>query len=164
MESMIKKLIAYFKKPEPTPRPVLKKVVVAKENVFLANSKVYAGDLFTIEKVRSDGFIYIKALGAFIPESDAFDFSKFIYVSNEFEQILKEVNDEVVSASGNWPPFNSAHEGFAILMEEVEELKEHVFTNQKRRDLAAMRKEAIQVAAMAVRFVNDVTDEENGRK
>lgn len=33
-----------------------------------------------------------------------------------------------------WPAFNSAHEGFAVLLEEVEELKAHVWTNQKRRD------------------------------
>ena len=52
-----------------------------------------------------------------------------------------------------WPGFNSAHEGYAILAEEVDELWAHVKTNQKKRDLDAMRAEAIQVAAMAVKFV-----------
>lgn len=71
---------------------------------------------------------------------------------------------ELRQASENWPAFNSAHEGFAVLKEEVDELWEHVKTNQKRRDLAAMRKEAIQVAAMALRFARDVCNEECGRK
>lgn len=77
---------------------------------------------------------------------------------------LAAVRDEVESARSNWPAFNSAHEGFAVLLEEVDELKGHVWTNQKRRDLAAMRKEAMQVAAMALRFMGECCDEETGRK
>lgn len=69
-----------------------------------------------------------------------------------FENILDDVCEEVGRANV-WPPFNSAHEGFAILKEEVDELWAHVTTNQKRRDLVAMRAEAIQVAAMALKFV-----------
>jgi NTP pyrophosphatase (non-canonical NTP hydrolase) len=77
---------------------------------------------------------------------------------------VSEVVSEVENARANWPGFNSAHEGFAVLLEEVDELKEHVWTNQKRRDLPAMRKEAMQVAAMALRFMTEVCDEERGRK
>lgn len=72
--------------------------------------------------------------------------------------VLEEVQQEVLTAEAKWPPINSAHEGYAVLLEEVDELKEHVWTNQKRRDPSAMRKEAIQVAAMAVRFIRDVCD------
>lgn len=52
--------------------------------------------------------------------------------------------------------FNSAHEGFAVLKEEVDELWDEVRT--KDRDFQQMRKEAIQVAAMAIRFVEEVCD------
>lgn len=75
-----------------------------------------------------------------------------------------EIEKELSGAMNNWPPFNSAHEGFAVLKEEVDELWEHVKTNQRKRDIPAMRKEAIQVAAMAMRFALDVCDELNGRR
>lgn len=77
--------------------------------------------------------------------------------------LMEEVKPEVDRATANWPPFHSAHEAFAILLEEVDELKAHVWTNQKRRDLRAMRKEATQIAAMATRFALEVCSEERGR-
>lgn len=79
-------------------------------------------------------------------------------------QVLSEVHREVSQAEAKWPPLNSAHEAYAVLAEEVDELWDHVKTNQKRRDMPEMRKEAIQVAAMAVRFVRDVCDQQRGRK
>lgn len=83
---------------------------------------------------------------------------------NPMHDVLDAIGNEVERATAAWPPYNSAHEGYAVLLEEVDELKAHVWMNQKRRDLDAMRKEAIQVAAMAVRFVLDVCTEERGRK
>ena len=84
-----------------------------------------------------------------------------------FDKIQGAANAAVLEAkraAGKWPPFNSAHEGFAILLEEIDELKGHVWRNQKSRDIAAMRQEAIQVAAMALRFIADVCNEEVGRR
>jgi NTP pyrophosphatase (non-canonical NTP hydrolase) len=78
--------------------------------------------------------------------------------------MFAQVDGELMKALNNWPPFNSAHEGYAVLAEEVDELWQHVKTNQKRRDIEAMRKEALQVAAMAIRFAIEVCDETNGRK
>ena len=80
------------------------------------------------------------------------------------QETLQEIEHEVHTAINNWPPFNSAHEGFAVLKEEVDELWRHVMTNQKKRDLGEMQKEAIQVGAMAVRFAIEVCSEERGRK
>jgi len=77
---------------------------------------------------------------------------------------LDQIKVEVLTAKSKWPTFNSAHEGYAILLEEVHELWDHVKTHQKNRNLAAMRMEAVQVAAMALRFATEVCDEERGRK
>jgi len=78
--------------------------------------------------------------------------------------LFELVHLELTDALKLWPPFNSAHEGWGVLSEEMDELWQHVRTNQKRRDLQLMRKEAIQVAAMAMRFAFEVCDDERGRK
>lgn len=94
--------------------------------------------------------------------------------------IAAEASEEARKAADKWPPMNSAHEAFGVLAEEVDELAEaaglgpvvlavaslwqHVKVNQKRRNLEEMRKEAIQVAAMALRFVHDICDGGRGRK
>jgi hypothetical protein len=78
--------------------------------------------------------------------------------------VANEVVAECHRAMDAWPPLNSAHEGYAVMLEEVDELWDHVKTKQRDRDLQAMRKEAIQVAAMALRFVCEVCNEERGRK
>lgn len=69
--------------------------------------------------------------------------------------------DEFEKATSMYPEFASAHEGLAVLWEEFEELKQEVFKNPKNRDYKTMRKEAIQVAAMAIRFIVDVKPKEN---
>lgn len=80
------------------------------------------------------------------------------------QRAMIDAEGELHKAMDLWPAFNSAHEGYAVLAEEFDELWAHVKTNQKRRDLPAMRAEAIQVAAMALRFAVEVCNEETGRK
>lgn len=82
----------------------------------------------------------------------------------KYQEIMNEVMGETSKAMGMWPPMNSAHEGWGVLSEEMDELWEHVKLKQQSRDLAAMRKEAIQVAAMAIRFAFEVCNEERGRR
>jgi hypothetical protein len=84
--------------------------------------------------------------------------------SPSLDEVIDSVRAELTKAVAAWPPFNSAHEGYGVLSEEVDELWYHVKTNQKRRDLQAMRTEALQVAAMALRFALEVCGEERGRK
>lgn len=76
----------------------------------------------------------------------------FVETNVDLVSVFYAIREELMRAA-KWPAFNSAHEGYAILAEEVDELWAHVKVNQKKRDLDAMRAEAIQVAAMAVKFV-----------
>lgn len=71
------------------------------------------------------------------------------------------VTNEYFKAISNYPPFTSAHEGLAVLWEEFEELKIEVFKNHKTGDYKLIQKEAIQVAAMAIRFIIDVEPKKN---
>lgn len=76
--------------------------------------------------------------------------------------VLEQVRAEVENSCRLFPSMNSAHEAYSVLLEEVDEFWEHVKTNAKRRDIAAMRKELIQVAAMAIRAIHDVIDKDGG--
>lgn len=71
---------------------------------------------------------------------------------------------ELAKAMGRWPALNSAHEGYGVLKEEVDELWEQVKLKQKLRDVGAMRSECLQVAAMALRMAVEVCNEETIRK
>ncbi len=65
------------------------------------------------------------------------------------------VVEEYISAAGKFPPFYSAHEGWGIIREEYLELEDEIM--RKDRDIDQMRKEAMHLAAMALRFIIDVT-------
>lgn len=72
------------------------------------------------------------------------------------------VQKELEHAMSKYPPFNSAHEGYAIIKEELDELWEQVKLKQSTKGRSElMEKEAIQVAAMAVRFLLDMKNFKN---
>jgi hypothetical protein len=76
------------------------------------------------------------------------------------DERLREAVDEVLSelgrAESKFKPFNSAHEGYAVLAEEVDELWEAVRMKDGTDRDREMHSEVIQVAAMAFRFLRDV--------
>jgi len=59
---------------------------------------------------------------------------------------------EAMRAIDKWPPFHSPHEGYGVLLEEVDEAWDEIKANNP----AAARKEMIQVAAMALRFIAEL--------
>lgn len=65
--------------------------------------------------------------------------------------VLDKVLLEVKTAERNWPRYNSAHEAYGVIVEEVHEFERHVFDNQKIRNATAMQNELIQIAATAIR-------------
>jgi hypothetical protein len=70
--------------------------------------------------------------------------------------VMKAIRKEVERAMSLHGSMRNAHEAYAVLLEEVDELWDEVKKNSKTRDPLKMREEAIQVAAMAARFVIDV--------
>ena len=81
----------------------------------------------------------------------------------ELDQIIMEVESEVIGAMSKYPPFNTAHEGCSVLREEFEELWDEVKVKQGKRSLERLHDEAIQVAAMAIRFAYDMRGERGQR-
>jgi hypothetical protein len=70
---------------------------------------------------------------------------------------VKEIVDEYKEATQRFGAFHSAHEGYAVILEELDELKDEVFKQHPQRTKERLRAEAKQVAAMALRFMVDVT-------
>lgn len=72
------------------------------------------------------------------------------------ETALQLVRKEYERAIAEFKPYASPWEGYAVLEEEFEELKAEVFKSPKKRDMARIREELVQVAAMGVRYIADI--------
>ena len=72
------------------------------------------------------------------------------------DEILHNIKKEFVSASQKFDSFTTYHEGYAVILEELDELWDEI--KAKNHSKVHMRKEAIQVAAMAMRFIYDLLD------
>lgn len=73
---------------------------------------------------------------------------------NAINDALADVRIELYSAMTKHRSMASGHEGYAVILEEVDELWEHVKDDTWASTMA--RKEALQVAAMGVRYALDV--------
>ncbi len=71
------------------------------------------------------------------------------------DRVLAMVKLEVSRTMLKHKTFNSYHEGYAVILEEMDELWDEI---KKRTPCdPAIRTEAIQISAMAVRFLIDLT-------
>lgn len=85
--------------------------------------------------------------------------------NNEYMKVFLEIAAELDRAKRLHGPtkFHGPHEGFAVLYEEVDELWDEVKKNPRKipggrsAHKEAMRKEAVQIAAMAIRFAAELT-------
>ena len=74
------------------------------------------------------------------------------------DRVLADLRIEVLSARRKHPPMHSPHEGWAVIREELDpELWEHVIHDTGRSPEA--RHEALQVAAMGIRYILDLIDQ-----
>lgn len=81
--------------------------------------------------------------------------SEYLISERAVSLLIKEYG-RAVNLNG---PFNSAHEGYAVIKEELDELWEEVRKKRGNRDMEKMLKEAIQVSAMGLRFAVDICRE-----
>lgn len=68
------------------------------------------------------------------------------------EEAILAVSAEYDAASKKFPAFNSSHEGYAVILEELDEMWADIKSNNVYRS----RQEAIQVGAMALRYLVDI--------
>jgi NTP pyrophosphatase (non-canonical NTP hydrolase) len=69
---------------------------------------------------------------------------------------LQQIEQEYIKCSEKFPLFNTPHEGYAVLLEEVDELWDAVKIVKypvSVHDIERMKKEVIQIGAMAVKFI-----------
>jgi hypothetical protein len=71
-------------------------------------------------------------------------------------RIFSEILDELHSAEKKFGGFASAHEGYAVILEELDELWDEIKSDKEPGAVERMRTEAIQIAAMAVKFIKTV--------
>lgn len=71
------------------------------------------------------------------------------------QKLLSEIDEEIEKAVSMFPEFNSLHEGYAVLLEEIDELWSDVKTKQQFRNTESIHQECIQIAAMACRIIID---------
>ena len=69
--------------------------------------------------------------------------------------------NELNLAREKFRPMASAHEGYAVIAEEFDELWEIVKQKQTKRDYADFRKETIQLGAMVLAFLVEIIETEN---
>ncbi len=75
--------------------------------------------------------------------------------------IWEEIMNEYLRARSVYKPFNSTHEGIAVIQEEVDELWDLVKKNKGYKiNNPLMVKECIQIAAMAYAFIKDLSHDE----
>lgn len=87
----------------------------------------------------------------FAPEPDARS-------GDAVARVVAEVEVELRRAMAKHPPQGSLHEGYAILLEEVDEFWDEVKKRSAERSLVNVSVELIQIAAMAVRTQVDVVN------
>ena len=70
--------------------------------------------------------------------------------------IIAAIVTALTTAEAEFPPFYSNIDGWATIDAEMDELRDSIKEQPRIDDYADMRIKAIQIAAMAIRFVKDL--------
>ena len=73
--------------------------------------------------------------------------------------LLAKIEAEFQRAIKYYRPMNSYHEGYAVLKEEMEELWDEIKRKPTTRSKRRLQEEAVQIGAMALRFLYDLCEE-----
>lgn len=70
------------------------------------------------------------------------------------DEVIETIIDEIESATLKHGNFNSPHEAYSVILEEMDELWTEIKSNKGRNEEAM--NEAKQIAAMAIRYILDL--------
>lgn len=68
---------------------------------------------------------------------------------------IEDIQDELKRARSKFPNINNPHEGYAVILEELDEAWDEIKVKQSLRNSQLIRQELIKVAAMAIRTIED---------
>lgn len=74
------------------------------------------------------------------------------------EQYTLAIEEEYMKAREKFGPFDNGHEGYAVILEELEELWEMVKSKPDHNISLEMYRECIQISAMAMAFAVELLD------
>lgn len=74
----------------------------------------------------------------------------------KIDQSLKLIETEFLRASDLYPDFNSNHEGYAVIKEEIDELWDEIKKTKDTKGNNQIRHELIQIGAMVVRYLDNL--------
>jgi len=72
--------------------------------------------------------------------------------------IVRDILDELDRADESYEPINSIHEGYAVILDELDAFWQEVRRPTRNGDVQQMRTELIRTAAMCVRTIRDAID------
>jgi len=78
-------------------------------------------------------------------------------LNNDFKvawNVLEQILNEYTKARANHKPMNSSHEGYAVILEEVDEMWDAI----KKNNIGHAKVEAVQVGAMILAFLLEVKE------
>jgi hypothetical protein len=111
----------------------------------------------TVELVKEKANYEIWTVRAVVEEAvDVYINGDGIEDNDKESPFLKDVQHERDRACEKHPPLHSLHEAYAVILEEVDELKAEVWKQQEARCEDALRAELVQIAAMCMRTVQDL--------